>query len=285
MIRLWVKGTTPPDDYWQEILQGQHSRSCDGCQADISDGADNHLRCPQCENYDICLSCLLNPEVSLKHKGCPENVSWNLWNPLGIDDDWVQNQKAHIEAFNAEVEAEAERQREQQAVEAAAAAAAAESARREKERQQAAAAKRKPLPNTSVPKITTTKSAPIVQGTNAPRKSTTSNTQFLAARKPNLTTRAPSPSPRSGLAPPKPQQAQRRKSSAGLNSFLKGALQVTNAVLQAENRALRAQNGGGFGGGASFNNNNTFVDTSGGGGFDMSSFWAPINSAAGDPIQ
>jgi hypothetical protein len=55
---------------------------------------------------------------------------------------------------------------------------------------------------------------------------------------------------------------QRRKSSSGLGSFLKSALRVTNAVLQAENRVLAAQNGGG----ATFNQ--TFVGTgsSGGGG-------------------
>lgn len=170
----------------------------------------------------------------------------------------MDDQIAQLQAYNAKVEAEAERERERERKQQAAAAAVA------------AAARRKTLPNTATPKITTTRSS-----------------QFLSTPTVKPTTRAPSPSPRRSLAPPKPQQAQRRKSSSGLNSFLKGALQVTSAVLQAENRALRAQNGGGFGGsgGGGFNGNTTFVDTSGGGGFDMSSFWAPINSAAGDPIQ
>jgi len=39
--------------------------------------------------------------------------------------------------------------------------------------------------------------------------------------------------------------AQRHKSSSGFGSFLKGALAITNAVLQVENQVLAAQNGAG----------------------------------------
>ena len=47
------------------------------------------------------------------------------------------------------------------------------------------------------------------------------------------------------------------------------------AVVNAEMRQVSLGNGGGGG----------YVDNSGSGAMDMSSFWAPIQSAASDPIQ
>jgi len=168
-------------------------------------------------------------------------------------DDQIRQAKEWI------AEAEAEQAREE---------AAAEAARKKQEEEAAAAARRR---------------AAQASATQLNNRPATRTTQFLSTPTTPRIVRAPSPSPRPrvSLAPPQTRQTQRRKSSSGLGSLFKGALQVTNALLNAENQALAAQAG------SNVSYNTTFVDVNSGGGgsIDMSSFWAPINDAANAPIQ
>ena len=105
-----------------------------------------------------------------------------------------------------------------------------------------------------------------------------SGTRLLSAPRaqPLYNNRVPSPSPArpapSFLAPPAQTPVQKRKSSSSLGTAL---LKFGAAVVNAEMRQVSLGNGGGGG----------YVDNSGSGAMDMSSFWAPIQSAASDPIQ
>ena len=73
-----------------------------------------------------------------------------------------------------------------------------------------------------------------------------------------------------------------KRQSSGLGKMLfKSALSIGTSILKAE---VRANNAGGFGGGGGGGADFMNFDTSSS-NFDMSSFWAPINSAAQDPIQ
>ena len=167
-------------------------------------------------------------------------------------DAQVAKAKLYIEEARKEEEAEAEAARQE--AEATAAAAAQKRAEEEKKcREQAEAEKRRQAASRLV--------TPSVPARN----------------------RAPSPMPQVvRLAPPAAPQHVRRKSSGSSGmAFLKGALKVTNAVLRVENGMMNANQGGGGGGGTFFAGNSN----GGGGSMDMSSFWAPINSAASDPIQ
>jgi hypothetical protein len=93
------------------------------------------------------------------------------------------------------------------------------------------------------------------------------------------------PDMRPAIAPARPRaSAPRAKSSGSLlgNIFAKVAIGVATNLIAGNT-------GGGYTGGGNTGSGQTFVsyDTSGGGGggFDTSSFWAPISSAASDPIQ
>jgi hypothetical protein len=262
---------------------------------------ESHLRCRKCDDFDICQKCMNNgKEVSTKH-GCGEMMEMNLYDPKDMGEEWNAAQMERAKAFADQAAAEqaAEEEREAEAIRLAEEARreedrrqqehAAAALRREREEaqrrnerinanlrkaaeEQAAAARKAPqVSNARGGSVVTANHARVGRGV-ADLKVPTTNARMV---------RAPSPSPviRNSLAPP--QQAARRRSSSQLGmSFLKGALQVTTAVLKAENAMNNAGGGGGGGG------NMTFVDVnSGGGGMDMSSFWAPINSAASDPIQ
>ncbi|KAL9091436.1 MAG: hypothetical protein Q9165_004822 [Trypethelium subeluteriae] len=75
--------------------------------------------------------------------------------------------------------------------------------------------------------------------------------------------------------------ANRKRQSGGLGKMLfKSALNIGTAILKAEATVNNAGGYGGGGGGANFMPFDTSSNN-----FDMSSFWAPINSAAQDPIQ
>lgn len=196
-------------------------------------------------DYDICQECINKEgEKSVGH-ACGDYPDYTYYDPVDMGEEWSDNQAATAKKFVAEAVEEARLEEEAEAKRQAEATRQAEANRQAAARRQAEAERQRQ--------------------------------EHARAAKRKV---VPAPPSTSRLAPPAARPAARRHSSSGM-SFLKGALQITSAVLKAENRVLANQNnfsGGGGGGGG-------FVDSSGNGGMDMSSFWAPINSAAGDPIQ
>ncbi|KAI1322562.1 hypothetical protein F5Y16DRAFT_386240 [Xylariaceae sp. FL0255] len=233
MFAAYIRGSTPAEDFWTNLLTEDNSRWCDICKEKILPQIQTHLRCRKCMDYDICQGCMSKEGTTVAH-ACGEFPEQMLLSPDEMEESWYNAQLAKAQQF---VEEQEERMRQEAAVaEATSRKAAADAEARRK------------------------------------AEASTAQRQAAAARA------APRHAPMQHRPAPARQQAARPKSSG--MAFLKGALQITNAVLKAENRMINTANGGG-GGGITFN------DTSGssGGGMDMSSFWAPINSAAQDPIQ
>lgn len=204
-------------------------------------------------------------------------------------EDWLNEQMVRAK------DAIAERQRQDDEAEQAAMAfaqrqredverAAATEAAKRREKQAADAAARARAAKQVVP-VTSTVRTPVPKLVLPKQATPAKSTQKLLLPKASTSTTARSKSPASQrLTVAKPAPA-RRKSSSSLGSFLKGALQVTNAVLQAENRVLAAQNQAAWGGGGAGGNFALNVQAPSTPTFDMTSFWQPINDAAQDPIQ
>jgi hypothetical protein len=204
------------------------------------------MQCISCQDYDICQDCISKTSITVEHQGCPELPEMIYFDPEPRGEEWIDEQVGLADAYIAQQEAEEERRRaEEQAERRAQEKKQAEQRQRE---QRNAAAQR--------PSGTRLLSAPRAQ--------------------PLYNNRVPSPSPArpapSFLAPPAQTPVQKRKSSSSLGTAL---LKFGAAVVNAEMRQVSLGNGGGGG----------YVDNSGSGAMDMSSFWAPIQSAASDPIQ
>jgi hypothetical protein len=205
----------------------------------IRSDLESHLRCCACDGFDLCVDCMVNAEIPTKHAGCPDTVQWNFWDPKDIGQEWLKDQLRQAK----DVVAEAERR----VTEVQAAAARIAAPKKKQEEEQAAAMRRKPVLLTVTPATTRA-------STGQSKSNNTANNLNVSSRTTSRVQAASPTPPRStNLAPPPQRQAQRRQSTSHLGSFLRGQLQVTNAVLQAENNANYYSGGGGDGGGGNFN--------------------------------
>jgi hypothetical protein len=220
------------------------------------------MRCTSCQDYDICQDCIStqNGPIQIEHEGCPKEPDMFYFDPESKSQEWIDEQIGIAKAYISQQETEEEEQQraeEQAALSHAQDQKLAEQCQREW--QKAEEDERRAEEQAAQRRAQEQKLAQQQQREQ----------QHLR------NDRAPSPMPArpasSYLAPPAQQPARRRKSSSSLGAAL---LNFGTAIVKAEMTPMNPGNGGGGG----------YVDYSGSGTMDMSSFWAPIQSAAGDPM-
>ncbi|OCK75791.1 hypothetical protein K432DRAFT_446464 [Lepidopterella palustris CBS 459.81] len=92
LIPMRLQRTTPPDDFWRALVNGD-ARVCDQCSESYYADMTASLSCSACEEYDICQSCVSTLNIHLAHDCCTVYPEWTYNDPEPQSEEWFERQR------------------------------------------------------------------------------------------------------------------------------------------------------------------------------------------------